>query len=77
VTALATMAAALVTGLFLGVVLTATCMTSVRSYIQERRQRKDLQRLRETVHGPEAPEQSARRLEAVHAVPESPAGRER
>lgn len=73
---LAAMAAALATGLFLGVVLTATWMTSVRSYIQERRQRKDLDRQRQTGHAREVPEQSARRLEALQALSKSPTGRE-
>jgi hypothetical protein len=73
---LATIVAALATGVFLGVVLTATWMTSVRSYIQERRQRKVLDWQRQTADAREAPEQSARRLEAVQASPKSPTGRE-
>ena len=68
--------AALATGAFLGVVLTATCMTSVRSFIQERRQREVLDWQRQAADAREAPEQSARRLEAVQASPKSPTGRE-
>jgi hypothetical protein len=74
--ALATMAAALATGLFLGVVLTATWMTSVRSYIQERRQRKVLHWQRQTANAREALEPSACGLEEVPALSKSPTGRE-
>jgi hypothetical protein len=76
VSALATIVAALATGVFLGVVLTATCMTSVRSWIQQRRQRKFLDWQRQAADAREAPEQSARSLEAVQASPKSPTGRE-
>jgi len=74
VSALATMAAALATGLFLGLVLAATYFTSTRSHLLERMQRKV--RKAERARARAAAEQLARRIEALEAWPQTPTGRE-
>jgi hypothetical protein len=76
VSALATMAAALLIGLFLGFVLTATYVASTRSHFQERMQRKVLYWQAETARARETTEQLIRRLEARDTGPEPPTGRD-
>ena len=74
--ALATMAAALATGLFLGFVLTATFAAMTRSRFQERMQRKVLYWQAETARARETAEQFARALEAQDARHKPPTGTE-
>jgi hypothetical protein len=74
VSALATMAAALATGLFLGLVLAATYVTSTRSHFLEAMQSKARKAERERAR--QAAEQLARRIEALEAWPRTPSGRE-
>jgi hypothetical protein len=72
VTALATMAAALATGLFLGCVLTAAYAAAARSRSQERMQRKVLYWQAEAARAREDAEQLARRLAALDPWPRPP-----
>jgi hypothetical protein len=72
VSALATMAAALATGLFLGCVLTATYAASARSRSQERMQRKVLYWQLKYANEREAADQLAQRLDALEPWPGPP-----
>lgn len=69
---LATMAAALATGLFLGFVLTATYSASTRSRFQEHMQRKVLYWQGEADRAHDAADELARRLEAWEPSPSRP-----
>ncbi len=73
--ALATMAAALATGVVLGAVLALTYTALVRSSIQERMQRNVLYWQTETTRAREAAEQLIQRLEARDNRPKPPTGR--
>jgi hypothetical protein len=72
VSALATMAAALATGLFLGCVLTATYAAAARSRSQERMQRKVLYWQLKYANEREAADQLAQRLDALEPWPGPP-----